>query len=72
MRSLKFQRFVVIFVGILLALDAVFLLPTGDEPTIAAFFALLLLYIFYLVVFLRRRKEEKEKHPEAKKSPLSR
>lgn len=61
MRSPGFQRFVAIFVGILLVLDAAFAIPTGNETMIASVIALAGVYGIYLVVFFRKEKERRAK-----------
>ena len=72
MRSLAFQRYVAIFVGILLALAAVAAFVTKDESTVGLALAALALYGIYLSVYLRKKKEMQEKNPKKKESPLLR
>ena len=72
MRSLAFQRYVAIFVGILLALAAVAAFVTKDESTVGLALAALALYGIYLSVYLRKKKEMQEKNPKQKESPLLR
>ncbi len=76
MRSPGFQRFVAIFVGILLVLDAVFAILLGDEGLLAPLLLLAGFYAIYMVFFLRKEKERKAQGKTGKKkdpdSPLLR
>lgn len=76
MRSPGFQRFVAIFVGILLVLDAVFAISMGDEGLLRSMALLAGVYTIYMFFFIRKEKERraqnkigKQKAPE---SPLLR
>ena len=72
MRNLSFQRYVAIFVGVLLALAAVAAVVTQDESTVGLTLAALALYGISLSIYLRRKKEMQEKKPKQKESPLLR
>ncbi len=56
-----------VFVGVLLALAAVFAVVTGDETFIGTALVVAALYAVYMVQFVRREREEK---PKEKQSPL--
>ena len=72
MQSLVFQRFIAIFVGVLLVFAAIAGIITKDEGMIGMGLAVAALYALYLRVYFRRKKEMKGKNPNEKESPLLR
>ena len=76
MRSPGFQRFVAIFVGILLVLDIAFAIYLGDEGLLGSTALLAGAYAIYMVFYLRKEKERRAQGQTGKKkdpeSPLLR
>ena len=72
MRSPGFQRFVAVFVGILVVLGLILSLTTQEESLLGTVLATAALYAVYLVIFFRREKQRKSSAPQSKKSPLIR
>ena len=70
MRNPGFQKFVAIFVGIILVFAFTLSIIGSDEQMLGMSFALAGLYAVYLVIFFRREKERKAKESKSSKSPL--
>ena len=72
MRSPGFQRFVAIFVGILLVLDIALAIYLGDEGLLSSAALLAGVYAIYMFIFLRKEKERKSQgKTDRKKDPDS-
>jgi membrane associated rhomboid family serine protease len=72
MRSPGYQRFVAVFVGVLLVLAAVMAAVTGDESMIGTTVAVGGFYAVYMVLFLRKEKERRKQKSKKADSPLLR
>ena len=72
MRSPGYQRFVAVFVGVLLVLAAVMAAVTGDESMIGTTVAVGGFYAVYMILFLRKEKERRKQKSKKADSPLLR
>lgn len=72
MGNARFQRFVAVFTGILLAVAAVLAVTTGDEGLIGTALLVGALYAVYMVQFTKKEKARRAKQPQESKSPLLR
>lgn len=72
MRNAGFQRFVAIFVGVMLAFGVTAAIITHDDGMIGTAIAVGGLYLVYLVLFFKKEKERREERPKEKVSPLLR
>lgn len=72
MRGAGFQRFVAIFVGVLLGSAVIFAVVMKDESLILTAALVAVLYAIYLSVFFKREKERRSKSAAEKRSPLLR
>lgn len=72
MRNQGFQKFVVIFVGIVLLASVGLSIAMQDESMIGTTAAVAVLYAVYLTVYLRKKKERQANQQKNVKSPLIR
>lgn len=69
MRSSGYQRFVAVFVGVLLALAVVMAAVTGDEGMIGTAAAVGGFYAVYMVLYLRKEKARREQQEKTGNKP---
>ena len=72
MRSPGFRRFVVIFVGVMVAIGWIMVIVTGEESLLGSVLVLTALFVIYLAVLVKKRKEEPEPKQQKVDSPLLR
>ena len=72
MRSPGFRRFVVIFVGVMVAIGWIMVIVTGEESLLGSVLVLTALFAIYLAVLVKKRREEPEPKQQKVDSPLLR
>ncbi len=70
MRHSGFQKFVAVFVGVMLTLTAVLALTIQNEELLGSALGLGTLYAVYLLLFFRKQKENRKTRKDDPPSPL--